>query len=120
MSLWSSNPFTVLVADFEFNARLLPQMGADAIFEVALANARGDWIIPPTSINHQISTYELEQKILWHDDLYWRATAVSEKDRDCQRPMLSIGRYYGPTSDQTTPGMSWEEIASKIADYIKI
>jgi hypothetical protein len=68
INTWSNNPYTTVIADFEYHSRLLPCMKHEGIFEIALANANGDWIILPTSINHGISTLELceNANTQWH------------------------------------------------------
>ena len=57
----------------------------EGIFEIALANANGDWIIPPTSINHGISTLELCEKA----DTQWHLLQekFTRPNHDVQMPM---------------------------------
>jgi hypothetical protein len=68
MNAWSNNSYTTAIVDFEYHSKLLPYMKHEGVFEIALANACGDWIVPPTSINHCISTLELCEKAnsQWH------------------------------------------------------
>ena len=58
MKAWVTRPSTTVVADFEYHIALLPTMRHEAVFEIAIANASGDWVIPPVTINHQISSSE--------------------------------------------------------------
>ncbi len=66
LSAWTDNPFTTVAVDFDYNTYLLGAMKHEAIFEIALANARGDWIVPPRSMNHGISILELCEKGNFH------------------------------------------------------
>ena len=63
MQAWFNEPYSIVIADFEYHSGVIRSGG---IFELALANAHGDWIVPPTSINHHISTKELYEKAKSH------------------------------------------------------
>lgn len=63
MQAWSNGLYSIVIADFEYHRGLIRSEG---IFEPALANAHGNWIVPPTSINHHISTKELYEKAKSH------------------------------------------------------
>jgi hypothetical protein len=120
MNTWSNNPYTTVIADFEYHSSLLPCMKHEGIFEIALANANGHWIIPPTSINHGISTLELCEKAntQWH----LLKEKFSRPNHDAQMPMWhsQVTKYYGSVSHGETPGLSWDEIADIINQYTKV
>ena len=59
-------PHNTVIADFEYHPRLLSSLKHECVFEIALGNANGDWIVPPTSINHGITISELFQKGVAH------------------------------------------------------
>ena len=63
MQAWFNEPYSIVIADFEYHSGVIR---SGDIFELALANAYGDWIVPPTSINHYISTKELYEKAKSH------------------------------------------------------
>jgi hypothetical protein len=56
---WLKYPSNTIVVDFEYMVGpgfpLLP-------IQIAMANARGDWIVPATTINHGISKRELLER----------------------------------------------------------
>ncbi|KAF4625135.1 hypothetical protein G7Y89_g13033 [Cudoniella acicularis] len=85
MNAWSVNPYTTVIADFEYHTRFLPYMKHEGIFEIAMANANGEWIIPPTSINHGIPTLELCEKA--NTQLYLLQEKFSKPNHNAQIPM---------------------------------
>ena len=50
MKAWTKNPYTAIIVDFEFDTYLLNTLKHEAVFQIAVANALGEWIVPPTSI----------------------------------------------------------------------
>lgn len=124
-SSWMNEAFTTVIADFEYSSRRLNTMGHYAIFEIALANARGDWIVPPTTINHRVSLNELARLLMTangsqeptaHDrPKYDRSRFKTELDY--WRAYLA--RFYDRESDETK-GCTWEEIAAKIDQYVQV
>lgn len=51
MEAWFNNPYATIVADFKYNSQLPDTLGHEAIFQIAVSNALGEWIIPrPQSI----------------------------------------------------------------------
>jgi hypothetical protein len=63
MQAWSNGPYSIVIADFEYHRGLIRSEG---IFEPALANAHGNWIVPPTSIKNHISIKESYEKAKSH------------------------------------------------------
>jgi hypothetical protein len=123
---WFGNPHATIILDFEYHSQLLGVMKEEAVFQVAIANAREDWIVPQTSINHCISTLELHRKAgtLWatahkkiaKDDL----SAQDQSMAEWGRWTASILKFYGHTSSNRTPGLTWQEIAAMIREYTKV
>jgi hypothetical protein len=120
MDAWTKTPHNVVIADFEYSTRLLSTMKHECVFEIALANANGDWIVPPTSINHKITISELFQKgVAYLLPSQGDSSQHNHTDR-IHRFRSQIAKYYGSSNKSETPGLSWEEIAEAIADYIKV
>lgn len=99
-------PLSTIVADFEYMAApgfpLLP-------IQVAIANAYGEWIVPATTINHGISKRELLE----------RGNRLGSVSRTMWERM--VVKFYGANDmDETTKGLTWEEIAGLIDEYIKV
>lgn len=123
MQAWSNDPHSIVIADFEYHPGLIRSEG---IFELALANAHGNWIVPPTSINHHISTKELYEKAKSH----WLSKTrdnphINEYRLEHLRTQFYYWRslilkYYGSIDDAETPGLSWEEIADLIDKYTSV
>jgi hypothetical protein len=120
MDAWKTAPLNTVVADFEYNTKLLPTMKHESVFEIALANANGDWIVPPTSINHSIAISELYQKGVAHLLSTQKDSSQQENREMSFRFRSQIAKYYGSPNDHETPGLSWEKIAEAIADYTKV
>ena len=99
-------PSNTIVVDFEYMVGpgfpLLP-------IQIAMANARGDWIVPATTINHGISKRELLERGNMLGFVYrtmW------------ERIVMKL--YGGDDMDKATESLTWEELASLIDDYIKV
>ena len=43
MKAWETSPCTTIVVDFEYNIGLFPVLQQNAVWEIAIANANGDW-----------------------------------------------------------------------------
>jgi hypothetical protein len=105
MHAWTNEPFNTVIADFEYG---YPDGQRREIYEIALANAHGEWIVPQTMINHNVTTAELADR--------------SQSKRIA--PWLSehqlIRKSYGTVDDTFTSGMTYEEIAGRIAQYTRV
>jgi len=64
MNAWTNSPDTTVIGDFEYSTGLLETLRHQAIFEFALANAHGKWIVPPTAINHRMSKQEFAERLM--------------------------------------------------------
>jgi hypothetical protein len=89
----------------------------EAVFQVAIANACGDWIVPPVSINHAISTSQPQENIL--------STLSSLLGRRrLNIPRIAVHRqlvkFYGMIGEDETPDRSWAEIADILESYTKV
>jgi len=122
MKAWVTRPSTTVVADFEYHIALLPTMRHEAVFEIAIANASGDWVIPPVTINHQISSSELcdrlTQGLNLLRDVPRVSKAVSGEDVGILRYQLD--RFYGPSATACAPSLTWAEIAELLDKYIQV
>jgi hypothetical protein len=97
-------------------------MQHEAVFEIAIANASGDWVIPPVTINHQILLSELcnrlTQGLNLLRDVPRVSKAVSGEDVGILRYQLD--RFYGPPATACTPSLTWAEIAKLLDKYIQV
>ncbi|RDL32386.1 uncharacterized protein BP5553_08842 [Venustampulla echinocandica] len=115
MEPWFNNPYTTIVADFEYSSQLLDTLGHDAIFQIAVSNALGEWIVPPPSINHHMSTREYFEKL----------TSCCKKHGGGQNTYHGLfyqgqfEKYYGSIDQMTTQGLSWNEIGDLFDSYMK-
>jgi hypothetical protein len=64
MNAWTNSPYITVIGDFEYSIGLLETLRHQAIFEFALANAYGNWIVPPTAINHRMSKQEFAEQLM--------------------------------------------------------
>lgn len=123
MQAWSNDPHSIVIADFEHHPGLIRSEG---IFELALANAHGNWIVPPSSINHHISTEELYEKAKSHllsktrDNPHINEYRLEHLRTQFYYWRSLILKYYGSIDDAETPGLSWEEIADLIDKYTSV
>lgn len=114
MEAWLKEPLNTVVADFEFAWACRPR--EDSVVEleifplqIAVANAHGDWVVPVTSINHDISKRAL--------------FAMGAKLPPCHQRgtwEAMVCKFYGTIDDTETQGLSWTEIAGLIDDYTKV
>lgn len=126
MEVWTKKPRTVAVADFEYASGILDINKHEAVFEIAVADANGDWIVRPTSINHRISQQELWERYMaaynkYHDQ---GTPELADQKRASQRLAIfraNFAKYYGGGGgSQLTVGRTWEEIAGEIDEHTKV
>jgi hypothetical protein len=120
MDAWSNAPYTTVVADFEYQTRLISTMKHECVFEIALANANGDLIVAPTSINHVVTISELCQKADVQLLLPQEKPSRHSYNEQMYYFRSQMAKYYGSANDSETPGLSWEEIADLIDNYTKV
>ena len=115
MEAWFYNPYTTIVADFEYSSQLLDTLGHEAIFQIAVSNALGEWIVSQSSIYHYMSTRGYFEKL----------TSCSEKHRGGQNTYHGLfyqgqfEKHYGNIDEMTT-GVSWNEIGDLFDSYTKV
>lgn len=63
MQEWSNNPRKTIIVDFEYNVQLLKTLKHEAIFQIAISNALGEWIVLASTINHCMSRREYFEKL---------------------------------------------------------
>jgi hypothetical protein len=116
MKAWTKNPYTAIIVDFEFDTYLLNTLKHEAVFQIAVANALGEWIVPPTSINHGMSTLEFFEKL--------KSNCLQRRgSNDTYRGSLWKGQFamhYGAVDDLPTRGISWGEIGDMIDSYTTV
>jgi hypothetical protein len=119
-SLWNDEPYTAVIADFEYNLVLLNILGHQAVFEVAIANARGGWILLPTTINHQVSPSKLADLLLaanasrtLNDNSGSVKWDRSRHYNELEYWTSLLARFYDQDSGQTS-GCTWGEIVIRI------
>ncbi|KAH8693471.1 hypothetical protein GQ44DRAFT_779904 [Phaeosphaeriaceae sp. PMI808] len=116
MKTWPKNPYTTIIVDFEFDAYLLNTLKREAVFQIAATNVLGEWIAPPTSINHGMSTLEFFEKL--------KPNCLQRRgSKDTYRGSLWKGQFaihYGPIDDLPTRGISWSEIGDMIDSYTTV
>ena len=112
---WYSSPGTAVIADFEYCSRLLSRLKHHAIFEVALSNAEGKWVVPPTTINHSMPVGELANLI------YSAGRQYGLNAEQMGINLHSVKKFY-PRADwsRETEGSTWAEIAQKIETYVEV
>ncbi len=103
---WNKSPKTVVICDIEAICTSYSISHID-VFEIAMMNAEGDWIIPPTAINHHLSKSDL----------------LSRGSSYIPYKML-ISRYYGEINKKEAKGISernatWKEIGKQFQAYVK-
>jgi hypothetical protein len=57
MNAWSTHPSKVIIVDSEYDSRILPSMKHEAVFQVAIANVREDWIV--SSCQHKPCNFDI-------------------------------------------------------------
>jgi hypothetical protein len=104
MKLWEEKPYAVVIADFEY-AHDVRNMKHHGVFQIALGNPQGGWIVPPTTIDHGMTIQELAniQNVAMGDEPPAAKIARSHH---------SFRKFYGQ-GDWTlrTPGHTWVRIA---------
>lgn len=122
MILWSKSPYTTAVLDFEYHSECLAEMKEKGVFQLAIANALGEWIVPPTTINHQISTSDLSSKG-WkvleakYNNLPLDGHTKTQLIKAWRIWQASIVKFYGQSSEDETSGLTWDEIALQLRTY---
>ena len=115
-------PYTTVVADFEYHRALLPILRHEAVFEVAIANAKGSWVIPPVTINHQVPLLQLHNKLVRGlkllRDVPTASKPVSGEDIGTLRHQLE--KFYGPYASSCTSSLTWGEIAELLDEYTQV
>lgn len=115
MEAWFNNPYTTIVADFKYSSQLPDTLGHEDIFQITVSNALREGIVPPSSINHRMSTREYFEKL----------TSCSEKHRGGQNTYHGLfyegkfEKHYGNIDGMTTQGLSWSEIGDLFDSYTK-
>ncbi|RAL16254.1 uncharacterized protein BO97DRAFT_420564 [Aspergillus homomorphus CBS 101889] len=110
LKLWSSKPKNVGVLDVEYSPLLLPRFGHLGVFELALANADEDWIIPCTKIDHGMSVRKLADHIL--------SLAVDIRSEAYYMALSMLKTHYGEGDwSERTSGHTWAEIAQMLECY---
>lgn len=117
MKGWSTHPSKVIIVDFEYDSRILPIMRHEAVFQIAIINACGDWIVPPVSINHGISTSQLQEKVSSTLSSLPRRGRINIPRTTIHRQLV---KFYGTIGEDETPGHSWAEIADILESYTKV
>jgi hypothetical protein len=107
MHLWTSKPHQVIIVDFEFENNLLKRLKHEAVYQVAIANACGDWVVPPVVINHGMLVSELEER---------RRSNSPKNQYTCRQ----ITKFYGSDGAAETAGLSWEMIGDLLDTYTKV
>jgi len=117
---WMNNPYTTVVVDFEYIPSLAAVLKHQSVFQMAFSNAKGEWIVPPTMINHDMSVLELVEQ--FESALYSPGRKVSTKKEKSNKAMCvaMVAKFYGPPSDSQTKGLTWEEIANIIDHYARV
>jgi len=116
MKAWTKNPYTTIIVDFEYDTYILNTLKHEGVFQIAAANALGEWIVPPTSINHGMSTLEFFKK-LESNHLKPRANNNTLRASFWKK---QFALHYGAVDDLPTQGISWGEIGGMIDSYTKV
>jgi len=125
MILWSKSSYTTAVLDFEYHSECLAEMKEKGVFQVAIANALGEWIVPPTTINHQIPTLDLSSKG-WkvleakYNNLPLDGHTKTQLIKAWRMWQASIVKFYGQLSEDETSGLTWDEIALQLRTYTEV
>jgi hypothetical protein len=108
MTAWMESPTNTAIADFEY----LTLHGFGKVpCQVAIVDGYGEWIIPPTTINHGITKGELLAKVM----------SVREMTGLFRYSMTSmVHTHYHGRRDEITKGMSCHEIADLMDKYVKV
>jgi hypothetical protein len=122
-SAWRNEPLTTVIADFEYDSRLLKYLGHHATFEFALANAKGDWVVRPTTINHRMSLERLSGLLISAQKS--QATSSDASPQKMKDDVLiskaQLAKIYKETGwFEETQGHTWEEIAQMIDRYTQV
>jgi hypothetical protein len=121
VNAWTNRPYTTVTADFEYSTGLLETLRDQAIFEFALANARGNWIVPPTAINHRMPKQEFAKRLMDAQSQRRHKFGSAIYDRELMIWKSQLAKFYGGADwADETPGRTWAEIAEMINKYTKV
>ena len=109
-SLLEDRPQNVMLLDFEYNVMALSDAGHRAIYEIAVMDGTGQWVVEPSVIDHQMTRGELakviSRKLLTHGYPDWRIANESAITKN------SLAKFYPGEITDRTPGKTWGEIGS--------
>lgn len=103
---WTNEPMNTVIIDFEF----FSPVAYDRVFQIAMANARGEWIVPQTNINHKKPTADL----VVVDCRQFRRAGGYWDNAD------TICNVYGSVNDTLMSGLTWKEISDQIDQYTRV
>lgn len=120
MKLWGDSPDTVSIGDFEYFPKFLKMLKHQAVVEFSLANAKGEWIVPRTTINHGMSIGQYAALIRFIYDKR-RESNPALQCGEFGRAMMMLRKFYGRGDwTQQTPGLTWAQISQMIEEYIEV
>lgn len=100
MQEWLNNSRKTIIVDFEYNVQLLKTLKHEAIFQIAISNALGEWIVSGSTINHCMSRREhFENVKVWKHQ---------------------FAMCYGSANEMPTEAITWYEIGHMIVSYTKV
>ncbi|KAH8819303.1 hypothetical protein F5884DRAFT_848631 [Xylogone sp. PMI_703] len=108
MTAWMTNPKNTAIADFEFLT--FPGIG-EYPCQVAIANGYGNWIVPPTTINHGITKGTLLDQLMSVRSFQGKVRYFSA---------TTVNTHYPGRRDEITGGMTYPEIMDLICKYINV
>lgn len=120
---WYESPRTTVIVDFEYRAFGSDHMAPESVFEIAMANALGEWVVPPTVIDHCLPV----SKIVAKARDAWAARQVDVPDFARHKQVgawhsyeASIAKYYSPNIRQARPFQTWEQVASSLRHILSL
>ena len=117
MKAWETSPYTTVVVDFEYNIGLFPVLQHNAVWEIAIANANGDWVVPPVVINHEMPMLELSALITHHTGVLNKTGPTSIMQVSEAMIPNQLERFYGSSAPKNVPSLTWAEIADQLDTY---
>jgi hypothetical protein len=109
MNAWYNNPHATMIVDIEYSSSAFSIFGPDAVFQIAIADARGDWIVPLTTINHRLpkrTLFERAHLLGWTEDRFKYEKAAI--------------KFYGVANDNETEGLTWEEVGRLLKRHTEV
>ncbi|KAJ5405069.1 hypothetical protein N7465_006353 [Penicillium sp. CMV-2018d] len=119
LKTWVDSPNTVAIGDFEYSVHFAKILKHQAVVEFSLANAKGEWIVPRTTINHGMAKgrYAALMRFTYDER---RESNPALYGAEFGRAMMMIRKFYGQGDwTEETPGLTWAQIAQIIEEYIK-